>query len=124
MTNLGGDRLVPWLSVADASAAVEFYGRAFGLEVREQLDGDGTVQVARLGAGDVEIWVQLDEGAPPADRPIRLIIATDDPDTAFARAVDAGATEVNAMTEEHGWRTGRVADPFGHHWELARIQTA
>lgn len=36
-------------------------------------------------------------------------------------SVAAGATEVRPVTEEHGWRTGRVVDPFGHHWELARF---
>jgi PhnB protein len=34
--------------------------------------------------------------------------------------VAAGATEVSAASEEHGWRMGRIADPFGHHWEIGR----
>jgi PhnB protein len=24
------------------------------------------------------------------------------------------------VAEEHGWRMGRIADPFGHHWEIGR----
>jgi uncharacterized glyoxalase superfamily protein PhnB len=43
-----------------------------------------------------------------------------DPDKALAQAVAAGAVEVAAMHEEHGWRIGRVRDPFGHHWELGK----
>ena len=35
-------------------------------------------------------------------------------------AVEAGATEVAPVDEEHGWRMGRIADPFGHHWEVGR----
>jgi PhnB protein len=27
---------------------------------------------------------------------------------------------VYAVAEEHGWRLGRVADPFGHHWEIGK----
>jgi PhnB protein len=25
-----------------------------------------------------------------------------------------------AVEEAHGWRLGRVVDPFGHHWEIGR----
>ena len=53
-------------------------------------------------------------------RPVRMILSVDDPDAVFARAFGAGATVVNAMYEGHGWRIGRVADPFGHHWEIGR----
>lgn len=31
-----------------------------------------------------------------------------------------GAVEVYPVTEEHGWRLGRVEDPFGHHWEIGK----
>jgi PhnB protein len=24
------------------------------------------------------------------------------------------------MYEGHGWRVGRIADPFGYHWEIGR----
>ena len=41
-----------------------------------------------------------------------------DPDASFARAIAAGARQVWAVTEEYGWRIGRVVDPFGHHWEI------
>ena len=36
------------------------------------------------------------------------------------RAVDAGATEISPVEDEHGWRLGRIADPFGHHWEIGK----
>jgi len=28
--------------------------------------------------------------------------------------------EVYPVSEGHGWRMGRVVDPFGHHWEIGR----
>ena len=34
------------------------------------------------------------------------------------RAVAAGATETSPVAHEHGWRVGRVTDPFGHEWEI------
>lgn len=26
--------------------------------------------------------------------------------------------EVHPVSEGHGWRIGRLKDPFGHHWEI------
>jgi uncharacterized glyoxalase superfamily protein PhnB len=43
-----------------------------------------------------------------------------DPDAVFAQALRAGASQVYPVSEEHGWRLGRVLDPFGHHWEIGR----
>ncbi len=37
-----------------------------------------------------------------------------------ARAVAAGAKQVVAVSDAHGWRIGRIVDPAGHHWEIAR----
>jgi PhnB protein len=51
---------------------------------------------------------------------VRMVFAVADPDAVFARAVRAGAKEVHPVSEMHGWRVGRVVDPFGHHWEIGR----
>ncbi|HEV8448208.1 MAG TPA: hypothetical protein VGQ44_15365 [Gemmatimonadaceae bacterium] len=48
------------------------------------------------------------------------IVVVGDPDQLFGRAVAGGANAVASMHNAHGWRTGRVADPFGHHWEFAK----
>jgi PhnB protein len=43
-----------------------------------------------------------------------------DADEVFQRAVDAGATEVYPVADPfYGDRSGRVRDPFGHHWIIA-----
>jgi PhnB protein len=49
-----------------------------------------------------------------------MLLIVEDPDAAIARAVAAGATEVYPASEEHGWRLGRIEDPFGHHWEIGK----
>ena len=49
-----------------------------------------------------------------------MVLSAPDPDAMFQRAIKAGAKEVSPVAEQHGWRVGRVVDPFGHHWEIAR----
>jgi PhnB protein len=48
-----------------------------------------------------------------------LLIAAD-PAALAQRAVAAGAREIYPVGEEHGWLLGRIADPYGHHWEIGR----
>jgi PhnB protein len=125
MTNDGVASIAPWISVPDATAAVDFYRRALGAEEREVLrdDESGRVVVALLAVGGAELWVQDDPDVPRSDsggRPIRLVLTVADPDTAFERALGAGAAEVSPVVEDNGWRVGRLADPFGNHWEIGR----
>jgi PhnB protein len=120
---VGARNLAPWIAVSDGAKAVKFYGAAFGaIESHRLEDNDGRVAVAHLEIGPVDIWITEDrECRPPGDgRPIRMILSVDDPDSVYARAVEAGAEEVAPVYEDHGWRVGRFADPFGHHWEVGR----
>src|SRR5258708_34590794 len=114
--------IAPWLSVANATQAVDYYKTAFGaVEVERLEDEAGSVVVAQLSIGEATFWVQQDEDSNPealgGRSPVRMILTVDDPDSVFAQAVEAGATEVAPISEGQGWRVDRVADPSGHHWE-------
>lgn len=50
----------------------------------------------------------------------RTLLVVEDPDAVVERAVQAGASETAAVGEEHGWRLGRIVDPFGHEWEIGK----
>jgi PhnB protein len=83
--------------------------------------------VAQLSVGDATFWV-ADESPPHSNfspeslggGTVRMLLIVDDPEAAVKRAVSAGATEVYPVAEEHGWLLGRIADPFGHHWEIGK----
>lgn len=116
--------LAPWLSVSRATEAVDYYKAAFGAVERYRLEGDkGTVVVAQLAIGEANFWLQENPDSSPAfedRRSVHMILTVDDPDVVFAQAIAAGAMEVSAISEGHGWRIGRIADPFGHHWEIGK----
>jgi PhnB protein len=116
----------PELWVDDAPAAVAFYGRAFGAVVLHRV-GAGPDIVAQLAVDDAAFWVTAaDPGrrrfSPPAvgGATGRTLLVVADPDAFVARAVAAGADPAAPVTDSHGWRLGRVTDPFGHEWEIGR----
>jgi PhnB protein len=116
--------IAPWLSVSRATEAVGYYRAAFGAVERYRLvDDAGEVIVAQLSVGQADFWLQEDADSSPESvdrRSVRMILTVDDPDSMFEQAIAAGATEVAAVYEGHGWRIGRLADPFGHHWEIGK----
>jgi PhnB protein len=116
--------IAPWLAVGDGARAVEFYVRAFGAAEVYRLDNDaGGIAVAQLTLGRGAFWVQEDHDSTPSGSGrlgVRMIVTIDDPDAAFARAVAAGATEVFGVSDQYGWRTGRLTDPFGYDWEFSK----
>ena len=117
--------IAPWLTVSDAQKAVEFYTAAFDAVEIYRLEGDdGKVTVAQLAVDGAAFWVQEDEsGSARGSTSVRMILSVEDPNSAYDRAVGAGAVEVAPVSEEYGWRTGRVTDPFGYDWELSRQLT-
>lgn len=117
----------PMLSVRDGVHAVEFYKAAFGARELFRVDADSGAVVARLAVDHAEFWVADESPEHLNFSPeslgggsVRMVMIADDPDAAFQRAINAGAHVVRPVTAEHGWRIGRLVDPFGHHWEIGK----
>jgi PhnB protein len=130
MSTDAGTSVAPMLSVRHGARAVEFYKAAFGAGEVFRIEAPDGAVVARLSIDGAEFWVS-DESPEHANfspeslggGTVRMILTVADPDAMFARALTAGAREIVPMKEDYGWRLGRLADPFGHHWEVGRPLT-
>jgi PhnB protein len=114
----------PELWVEGPSEAVAFYEAAFGATLLHRV-GNGDDIVAQLGVGDAAFWVAATSATMKRLSPRaidgatgRTLLVVDDPDSVVGRALAAGATESSPVNNEHGWRVGRIVDPFGHEWEI------
>jgi len=119
--------IAPWLSVRNGAQAVDFYKSAFGATEVYRLEAPGGGVVAKLSVDGAEFWLSDESPEHGNLSPeslgggsVRMILTVADPDAVFAQALTAGASEVFPVGEAHGWRLGRVVDPFGHHWEIGR----
>ena len=117
--------IAPMLSVRRGSEAVDFYQRALGADVVFRVDAPDGAIVARLAISGAEFWVADESPEQGNFSPetlgggtTRMVLVVADPDAVQAQAIAAGALEITAVEDNYGWRLGRIADPFGHHWEI------
>jgi PhnB protein len=117
----------PLLSVRNGKKAVEFYKAAFGASELYRVEDPAGEVVVQLSVDGAEFWVADESPENQNFAPetlgggtVRMVMVVSDPDEAFRRAVAAGATVVWPVSNQHGWRLGRVVDPFGHHWEIGK----
>ena len=118
----GYHTLTPYMTVRDAARAIEFYKQAFGAVERGVMKGpDGKIMHAELRIGDS--IVMLGDEFPPQSiggTGMGLHIYVEDVDSAFDRAIGAGATiEMPVSDMFWGDRYGKLLDPFGHKWSIA-----
>jgi PhnB protein len=117
----------PMLSVRNGARAILFYKAAFGARELFRIDAESGAVVARLSVAEAEFWVADESPEHSNFSPeslgggsVRMVMTVEDPDAAFERAVKAGATVVWPVSNQYGWRLGRIVDPFGHHWEIGK----
>ena len=122
----GYHTLTTYLTVDNASDAIDFYKRAFGAEELFRMPAPGgRVGHAEMRIGD-SIFMLADESpdhgarAPQGSSPVHLMIYCEDVDKVFKRSLAAGGKELRPLQNQfYGDRSGTLADPFGHQWTVA-----
>ena len=118
--------IYPRLVVDGADTALSFYTESLGATVTERYtDGEGRVVHAMLDVDGARFAVKDADGYDPAPGeggvPVIIALYVDDPDAVAARMEAGGARVVFPVADQpYGERGGRLADPFGHLWMLAR----
>ena len=126
----GHHAITPHLIIKGASEAIEFYKRAFGAEEISRMPFPSAGGQVRLGHAALKIGDSIlflsdefpEQGGlgPGTSSPVTLHLYVTDVDSAFARAVQAGA-KASMPPADMFWgdRYGKLIDPFGHHWSIA-----
>jgi PhnB protein len=123
----GHSRVSPYLIVAGAERALEFYKQAFGaVELFRHGAPDGKIGHAEIRIGDTVIMLAdefpgHDAYAPTkfGGSPVSLHLYTEDVDAVAAKAIAAGAKVKRPVADQfYGDRLGTFQDPFGHTWHV------
>jgi len=124
----GYHSVTPYLIVANAAGAIDFYKRIFGATVAVRMDGPGgRVAHAELRIGDSLIML-ADEHPEVGARspqtvggsPVSFLLYVEQVDAVTQRAADAGAKILRPPKDQfYGDRSATLTDPFGHQWIIA-----
>lgn len=124
----GVPQVVPYLTVANAEQAIQWYQNAFGAEVMQKMpgpDGNGVMH-CDLKIGNARLYLADPFGPDPktprdlGGTAVMLHFWTEDCDATWKKATAAGATVVMPL-EDMFWgdRYGQLQDPFGHVWAIS-----
>ena len=121
--------VTPYLCVANATKALEFYQHVFGAKetMRFAEPGSGRIGHAelKLGSGTIMLSDEYPEmgyfGPKGGERPpVSIHVYVEDVDAIYQRALAAGATSQRAPEDQfYGDRNAQIRDPFGHSWFLS-----
>ncbi|WP_419923804.1 VOC family protein [Candidatus Poriferisocius sp.] len=124
----GYPRVIPYLCVDGAAAAIDFMVEVFDATERMRMAmPDGKVGHAEVAIGDGLIMVsdeypEMDVVGPQAfgGTAVTISVYVEDVDATYAKAVAAGAiAERPVETHFYGDRSGMFVDPFGHRWNVS-----
>jgi PhnB protein len=124
----GYSSVTPYLIVTGAARALDHYKMAFDAKELMRMPGpDGKVAHAEMQIGDAKIMLADEMPAMGHKSPqtlggsgVGLMLYVTDVDRIFERAVNAGGTVKQPLTNQfYGDRSGTVTDPFGHVWTIA-----
>jgi PhnB protein len=112
------------LIARDASAAIEFYKKAFGAtELMRVPAPDGQLMHSELQIGDSQIMMADEHPGMGylsplslGKSPVGFMLYVDDADAVYGQAISAGAKSIGAMADKEYGRSGTVEDPFGYQW--------
>ena len=118
----------PYLTVKDATKAIQFYQAAFGATELYRLTDAST---GGIGHAEISInschFMLSDENPAWGNKspltlggtPVKLCLMVENTDAAVERASAAGATvEMPPADMFYGFRCAAISDPFGHKWML------
>ena len=120
--------LTPYLAVADARGAIEWYADVFGARLRgEPIEmPDGRIGHAELDFGGSLVMLadefpDIGHTAPRAGTgsSVTLHLEAVDIDALVARSVEEGATLDRPPSDQEYGRNATIIDPFGHRWLLS-----
>ncbi len=124
----GYHTVTPYLICSGASAAIDFYKKAFGAKELFRMPGpDGKLMHAEIKINDSVVMLGdemqemgITSPATLKGTAVHLMIYSKNVDKAFAQATAAGA-KVQMPPADMFWgdRYCKLVDPYGHCWSIA-----
>ena len=117
----------PYLRVANAARAIDYYCEAFGVTEKFRLtEPSGRIGHAELDFGAATLMLSdeypesgIQGPASIGGTSVTIHLHVENADAALSRAEKAGGEIIRAPQDQfYGERSGTLRDPFGHEWNI------
>ncbi len=125
--------LIPYITISNAAAAIDFYTAAFGAEELARHAAPNTYKLMhaslKINGGVLMMSDDFSDSmggkclTPEAlgGSPVTFHLQVPDADAVWAQATTAGATVIMPLADQFwGDRYGQLRDPFGHRWSVGQ----
>jgi uncharacterized glyoxalase superfamily protein PhnB len=118
-------QLIPYLTVGDSRAALDFYAEVLGAveQGEPHVMDDGRIGHIEFDIGDQRFYMadefpEMNLRTPDeaGSNAVSMVIEVADCDAVYHQAVLAGGTGERPPANQHGFRSGWFRDPWGHRW--------
>lgn len=118
----------PELHIPNGTFNIDFYKKFGAVEHFCFRNDDGSIHVAELEIDGAifhvhETMPRLNALEPNRAQGVTAVIGlfVDDVREVFNRALQAGAVEIDPVTDhDYGYRQAMFKDPFGHYWQIQK----
>jgi PhnB protein len=114
--------VMPYLIIKGAEQFIDFLKNVFeATETYRVMRDEHTIMHAEamIGQSTLMLAESTDKYEP---RTAGLFVYVDDADIRFKKAIDAGASVINAVSDQPYGRSGGVTDPFGNSWWITSLK--
>jgi PhnB protein len=114
--------VMPYLITKGAEQFIDFLKNVFdATETYRVMKDEHTVMHAEVMIGECTLML-ADSTDRYGSRTAGMFVYVDDADLRFKKAIDAGASIINPVSDQPYGRSGRVTDPFGNSWWITSLK--
>lgn len=114
--------VMPYLILTDVEAFIQFASEVFDArQLSRHTDDQGAIRHAEIQIGGATIMMGQSTGDYPP-MPAGMFIYVKDADACYQKALAAGASSINELSDQEYGRTAGVLDPFNNTWWITSVE--
>lgn len=116
----GHQAVMPYLTMDDAAAFIDFIKKVFNAEITHESERDGIVGhcEAQISGGTIMFSNSRDEWR---SQTANMFVYVENADETYAKAIKSGAETIMPPADQDYGRSCGVTDPFGNVWWITSV---
>ncbi|MBK7425812.1 MAG: VOC family protein [Saprospiraceae bacterium] len=114
--------VMPYLILTDVETFIAFTKQVFDAEeLSRHPDAEGAIRHAEIKIGESTIMMGQSTGDYPP-MPAGLFVYVKNADECYHKALEAGASSINELSDQEYGRTAGILDPCNNTWWITSVE--